>query len=1392
MTDPTEVSGPLSDRLVHKSWKVRLAAYEELYKLFNTIESPTDHRFAEYGSLWKPILNDNNAVAQEKGLEPLLKFIDRATKEAPKHAALVCPLLVEKCLGGRPQAKAKATEALILYTEIECIEPTAVLKGATHKTPKICVASLQALKEIISQFGVKPLPLKQILSNLATFFDNADKSVRDEAGNLTVEIYRWVGEAVLKAQMDKLRPAQVKELQDKFEALDKTKPVPARWLRSQQAKQYELAQQAAAKEEEVVDAFSMADETEILSKIKEDWYTNFEDKKWSIRKDQLEALINLANVPRLKPGDYHDISKVLKKLLNDANVVVVSKSAAAINCLAKGLRKSYANEAKSLLPTLFDKFKEKKQIVTDPIHEALENMYGEAFLFPDITEELQASADHKVPKVRQEVLLWIGKCLKKTNTAAKRTSITKSLKFLAKYFLNGLDDPVPEVRENATIAFGALTGVLGERSLQPYFANIDKIKMAKIKEHIPEMPAIAAPPPVVVSPDLDDGDEESTPQPGRKPAPGGKKKPPPSNGSDKKPPPKKSEPAPAKETKKPVKKEEAKPQPPPEPVIPDGPVDISASITPELLKNLNDNDWKTRKNSLEDIINIINRANRKLKPNLGGLVPALKSRVADSNKNLAVIAMEILGMIANAVGPQVEKNIKAIIPTVLVNLQDNKKNVRDSAVQCLDVWVGEIGLAPLIESICPVIEVQNARKDLLQWMSKHISTLKKNSDFPQMIKPLVGCLEDKNSEVRKATEDILRQAIMYGVTNYNNVLKQTVDLKPASKLVVNPIMDNLRSVSYQAPRAEEKAAPAPAPAPAPAVAQPVPAPVVQAPPPVVQEEIASPPVEERPEPVVVAEQPKKEMKKVPPPKTFSKDMFRLDEKMLSLPSASLPSISSFSQHTITPVEPLPSYSAPRTTTTTRNYAPPVIGQLSSDVILMNLRSDDSTKIIEATKRLRSEEGEFIMLLEANAMVEALTIKLKECYETRPFPGRLHNALLGTVHHVFEKGESAKTVSSDVLQIQLLFTELLRTMDKPPQDTGYDDPSHMLKAINLLIVHIIGSSNRDRTLSALMRTLANLIRKRSQSFGQEEVKSNDNQKELTMKCLVKTSRLISSGEDMDVKGALYELHLFLEEFPPSVWVAPYDMPLKIVKTILLEFVQKLGPNINSYLIDVPSYPPPTIRSYIHALLRRADGGDQTTRPTPSSQTSSFSSSHAPSTTAPKAILMDIFKKIGQKETSQEGLRELRRFKQQYPSVDVEAQVCLATASETFRAFIRKELQKQDQDGTSVENRDPNPRDIDRSSNATGLADRTISIRPTVGGGAPASTTTIQDLKNKLKAVQAHMHTSGNGSAGSAYSSVYNTSAMDISPALTLPGSTTTGGETMSLREKLAQIKSTYHQ
>ena len=64
-------------------WKCRVAGYEEAAKKFKYASSEKDPEFNNYLPLMKKFTIDANAVAQEKGLEAVLAFLDNAAC-APK------------------------------------------------------------------------------------------------------------------------------------------------------------------------------------------------------------------------------------------------------------------------------------------------------------------------------------------------------------------------------------------------------------------------------------------------------------------------------------------------------------------------------------------------------------------------------------------------------------------------------------------------------------------------------------------------------------------------------------------------------------------------------------------------------------------------------------------------------------------------------------------------------------------------------------------------------------------------------------------------------------------------------------------------------------------------------------------------------------------------------------------------------------------------------------------------------------------------------------------------------------------------------------------------------------------------------------------------------------
>lgn len=59
------------------------------------------------------------------------------------------------------------------------------------------------------EFGSKVLNIKPLLKKLQSILEDRDKSVRDEAKLLAVEIYSWIGPTPVKANLTNLKPLQV-------------------------------------------------------------------------------------------------------------------------------------------------------------------------------------------------------------------------------------------------------------------------------------------------------------------------------------------------------------------------------------------------------------------------------------------------------------------------------------------------------------------------------------------------------------------------------------------------------------------------------------------------------------------------------------------------------------------------------------------------------------------------------------------------------------------------------------------------------------------------------------------------------------------------------------------------------------------------------------------------------------------------------------------------------------------------------------------------------------------------------------------------------------------------------------------------------------------------------
>ncbi|KAM4618375.1 cytoskeleton-associated protein 5 [Polymixia lowei] len=548
MGDDSEwIKLPIDQKCEHKVWKARLNGYEEALKLFQRIEDEKSPEWGKYLGVIKKFVTDSNAVAQLKGLETALAFIQNA-HIAGKTTGEVVSGVVTKVFN-QPKARAKelGTDICLMYIEIEKAEVVQdeLLKGLDNKNPKIVVACLETLRKALSEFGSKIVTLKPVVKVLPKQFESREKAVRDEAKLLAIEIYKWIRDA-LRPPLQNINSVQLKELEEEWVKLPSSPPKQSRFLRSQQDLKAKFEQHRAQggdetdgdDEEETaaaVDPYELLEAVEILSKLPKDFYDKIEAKKWQERKEALEVVETLTKNPKLDNGDYGDLVRALKKVVGkDANVMLVTLAAKCIAALASGLRKKFGTYAGQVVPTILEKFKEKKPQVVQALQEAIDAIFFTTTL-QNLSEDILGVMDNKNPSIKQQASLFLARAFRHCTQATLPKSI---LKPFCAALTKQVNDSAPEVRDAAFEALGTAMKVVGEKAVNPFLADLDKIKLDKIKESADkvELPggkkggggekkaAAAKAPPAAEAPPRSSAPPKKTPAAASKPSGGPPKK----------------------------------------------------------------------------------------------------------------------------------------------------------------------------------------------------------------------------------------------------------------------------------------------------------------------------------------------------------------------------------------------------------------------------------------------------------------------------------------------------------------------------------------------------------------------------------------------------------------------------------------------------------------------------------------------------------------------------------------------------------------------------------------------------------------------------------------------------------------------------------------------------
>ncbi|KAE9553441.1 hypothetical protein FO519_003354 [Halicephalobus sp. NKZ332] len=400
----------------------------------------------------------------------------------------------------------------------------------------------------------------------------------------------------------------------------------------------------------------MGDVFEYLDEVPLKYPANFEanitSKKWKERFDVLEELLeHVKKNPKLdSKGDYGSLISHLKAIIDrDANINVQANAIRMVGALGAGLRSRFVPYVSPLSPFLFDKFKEKKPVIRDPLIECCDSLANIVNL-DNIADEVTTAMGKPNPQIKQQMDNFIFRQLLRYGRNDHPKKFVKSvLPVLVKHAEDGDKD----VRESALLALGGVMRLTGESILQNLAGAIinDSLKSSKItegkekseEEYVALQAKLQQAAPVTVA-----TSEEAV--------------------SDS------------------VNPESSKDEAEPDPWEFMDPVNVLKKLPANFEESLNSTKWLERKEALENLLKLMTE-NPKLDPqvpynDISKKIAGIISK--DSNINVIAVAAKVVAKLAKGLRTNFSPYSSIFVPVVLEKFKEKKSLVKDSLVEAID------------------------------------------------------------------------------------------------------------------------------------------------------------------------------------------------------------------------------------------------------------------------------------------------------------------------------------------------------------------------------------------------------------------------------------------------------------------------------------------------------------------------------------------------------------------------------------------------------------------------------------------------------------------------------------------------------------------------------------
>uniref|UniRef100_A0A915M7Y5 TOG domain-containing protein n=2 Tax=Meloidogyne incognita group TaxID=654580 RepID=A0A915M7Y5_MELJA len=481
-----------------------------------------------------------------------------------------------------------------------------------------------------------------------------------------------------------------------------------------------------------MDPFDLLEPVDIIPKLPADLDTNLASKKWQDRKAVLDLVYEiLLKNPKLADNpDCGDlIDKLTKVLKSDANINCAAVAAKCLTGMAKGLRNKFGPHTASLSPIIFDKFKEKKPHLRDPLIELIDAVFATTNL-NNLSSSILEAAKKPNPSQKSQLDHFIYRTFRSLNSK----DIPKGLlKDLIASLTNHASDSDPEVRDASCAALGAIQKCIGESALAVFLgAEIvkDSTKMSKIAEYREKA--------VVEAESLKEASENNC-----------------------------ASAASSQQSQQQIStntnnQQQSVPEPQPQQIDPFEllePVDIIPKLPGDLDTQLASKKWQERKAVLDSVHGIL-LENPKLadNPDYGDLIDKLtKVLKADANINCAAVAAKCLTGMAKGLRNKFGPHTASLSPIIFDKFKEKKPHLRDPLIELIDAVFATTNLNNLSASILEAAKKPNpSQKSQLDHFIYRTFRSLNSKDIPKgLLKDLIASLtnhaSDSDPEVRDAS-----------------------------------------------------------------------------------------------------------------------------------------------------------------------------------------------------------------------------------------------------------------------------------------------------------------------------------------------------------------------------------------------------------------------------------------------------------------------------------------------------------------------------------------------------------------------------------------------------------------------------------------------------------------